>query len=217
MKVKDIIASSYILLDNASEEELDYAIAVEQFGSVISMMRMERILADSNELIVKGQLTFPDTTGIVENTLLNFGDPVFLRFNDVTCDECSVNQLDLLDESGKQAVAFWTDAEDSTNYVELAQPATGILDVWYEPNTEHSLCQTDDVELNEYLRYAIVCRLAWHLSRYVHFKDPVKQANLPNLISGLYADAERWKTLYLDKVGRIGTGLPFQRLPFMAR
>lgn len=217
MTVKEILASAYVLLGNISEEELDYVVAVEQFGAVISMMRLEKILSSRDERIRKASVSFSDTTGIVTNSLTDFGTPIFLRFNDIPIEECAVSQLDMLEDSGRQAVAFWQDASDDTDYIELSIPQTGTLDVWYEPLSEHSLCHGDTVEMSDYLRYAIVCRLAATLIKYVHYKDPMKEANKAVVAQGLMVDAEMWKRMYLDEVARVGTGLPFQRLPFMAR
>ncbi len=215
--VKQILASAYVLLDNASEEDLDLAVAVEQFGLVLDMMKFEEILADSNKRILKGSVDFTDTTGIVVNSLTNYGEVVMLRFNDVQTEECSINQLEMLEESGRQGVAFWVDATDEAKYIELAMPQTGTLDVWYEPDTVHPLCHSSNLEIADVLRSAVVARLAWHLSRYVHFKDPVKRENMKFLAPALAQDAQYWKNIYLEKVSKIGTGLPFQRLPFMAR
>lgn len=212
---KDILASAYVLLGNVDEDELPYIIALEQFGNVWSKMKFEQILGNRNELITKATVVF-DSTGIVENTLTDYGDVVFLRFNNAPTEEAPTNMMDLYSDSGRQGVAFWTDAETTTKYIELAIKSAGSLEIWYEPNTDNESAETAELPLNDNLRYCLATRLAYQLIDYVNYKNPAKQANKPALKQSLYMQYEDWKQDWLEKINKIGTGRPFQRIPFQA-
>lgn len=217
LTVKDIIASSYVLMDNASEEDLDYAIVVEQLGSVISQMKYERILGNRDDVITKAELTFDDTTGIITNTFTNFGTPVYIEFNSQPIDEAPASQLDIYADAGIQRAAFWADGTvKGTKYIQLALAQTGTIKVWYEPDTSTLLTRTSTVDLQDSLRWCLATRLAAVCAAYLKFKDQIKMASLPVLVLNLQNQAETWRKIYLEKVNRIGTDRPYARLPFIA-
>lgn len=216
MIVKDILASAYVLLGNIDEDELPYIIALEQFGNVWSKMKFEQILGNRNELLHKVEVVFPDETGRVENTLTDYGDVVFLRFNNSPVDEAPTNMLDIFKDSGRQGVSFWTDAEDSTKYIELAVKSQGTLEIWYEPNNDNESAETEVIPLNDNLRYCLALRLALQTIPYVIYKNPAMGANKPALERSLYQQVEGWTQDWLEKINKIGTGRAFQRLPFQA-
>jgi hypothetical protein len=216
MIVKDILASAYVLLGNIDEDELPYIIALEQFGNVWSKMKFEQILGNRNELLHKVEVDFPDETGRVENTLTDYGDVVFLRFNNSPIDEAPTNMLDIFKDSGRQGVSFWTDAEDNTKYIELAVKSKGTLEIWYEPNNDNESAETETIPLNDNLRYCLALRLALQTIPYVIYKNPAMGNNKPALERSLYQQVEGWTQDWLEKINKIGTGRAFQRIPFQA-
>lgn len=219
MITTDIAASVYVLLDNASEEELDYAVFLELFGSVINVMRQEQILGNLDDIIIKDELVFSDSTGLKSNTLTNFGDAVYLEFNGDPIEECPVNMLDQYSSQGLQRVAFWTDAEDNLSrqgYVQLAIPQMGTLKIWYEPEVTELNATDATTNFPESLRWCIATRIAVEAINYTKFKSPLKLANRGMLKESLKDMAKKWKDIYLTKINKIGTGRPFSRTPFMA-
>jgi hypothetical protein len=216
MIVRDVIASTYILLNNVSEHELDYAVALEQFGSVINMMKYERVFGNLDNVIEKDTITFSDSTGVATNALSNFGDVVYLEFNNMVIEECTVAMLDLYYEQGIQRVAFWEDASAGTKYAELSIPETGTLKVWHEPDVAESNARTATVEAADSLKWCIATRLAERLINYITYEDPSKEVNKPLLRQSLSDQARQWKDIYLELVNRLGTNRPFSRLPFSA-
>lgn len=218
MIVTDLLASIYVLCDNATKEELDLAVCLELFGSVINIMRQEQILGNLDDMVIKEQVTFSDTTGIVDNTFTDWGDAIYLEFNGDVIEECPVSQLDLFANQGLQRVAFWTEVGEFTNTlkIQLAIPQMGTLKVWYEPDVAE-LNQTDaPVNFPDALRWAIATRVAKEAVNYTKYKSPLKMANRPNLAGSLSAQADHWTKIYLTKINKIGTGRPFSRLPFSA-
>lgn len=217
LTVKDILATTYVLLDNASEEELDYIVALEQFGSVFSKMQFERILGNVGEIVTKGTLTFSDTTGIVTNNLTNFGDVIYLEFNSQPIDECPVALLDLYKDAGIQRAAFFkADSFTGTKKVQLSIPQSGELKVWYEPDAAFGQLQTSAVNIQDSLRWCLATRLAEACIPHLKRTDPRKIAALPVLAMSLSRQAEDWRRIYLEQVNKIGTDRPFPRLPFIA-
>lgn len=216
MIVRDVLASTYTLLDNATEEELEPAVALEFFASLISMMKYEQVFGNLDDIITKDSVTFSDTTGIVTNNLTDFGDVVYLSLNNNALNECPVSMLDLYRDSSLQRVAFWTDATTSTKYIQLAIPETGTLDIWYEPFTTVDRYGDATLDLHESLRWCIAGRLAEMCLPYVKYKNIYKIQNKPQLAQTLAKQAFDWKQIYLEKVNRIGTNRPFTRLPFRA-
>jgi hypothetical protein len=218
MLINDVIASTYVLLNNAGEDELDYPIVMEQLASLVSFMKSERLLGNVTEVIVKGDaISFNDTTGVTNNTLENFGEAVYATFNGMAVDVAPVSQLDLYADMGIQRIAFWTDSSVSgTKKVQLALKVMGDLEVWYEPDDSQLLTPDSTVELRESLKYCLATRLAANCIQYVHFKDPIKQAGLPVLALTLSKQAEDWRRIYIERMNRFDTGRPFARLPFVA-
>lgn len=217
MITKDILSTTYILLDNASEEELDLIIAIEKLASVLTTMMYEEVFGNLDTVIRKATVDFNDTTGTVNNTLTEFGDVVFLRFNNAHVDECPVSQLELYTDAGIQRVAFWTDESTSTRKISLSIGQVGTLDVWYEPyrTQEHTL--GSNIDYDNSLKWCIATRLAVQLLPYVKYKDQFRMINKPILTQQLKEEERHWTQIYLEKVNRIGTAKPFQRLPFMAQ
>lgn len=217
MIIKDILATVYVLLDNCSEEELDYVVAIETLANIITKMKYERILGNVEEVITKGTLSFTDTTGLVTNTLTNFGDVVYIEFNGQAIDESPVSMLDLYSNSGIQRAAFWTDTTNiGTKFAQLALAQAGTLKVWYEPDDSTLLTKGGIVDFQQSLKYCIATRVAAQCVGYVKFKDPEKLSRIGVLALTLNNEAETWRKIYLEKVNKIGTDRPFSRLPFMA-
>lgn len=217
MIVKDILSTTYLLLDDVSEEELSLAVALEKLASVLTTMMYEEVFGNLDTVIRKGQVTFADTSGTVNNTLPEFGDVVLLKFNNVHIDECPVSQLQVYADAGIQRVAFWKDEATSVNKISLSLGQAGILDVWYEPfrNQEHTL--TSNIDYDNTLKWCIATRLAVQLLPYVKYQDQFRMANRPVLQAQLREEERHWTQIYLEKVNRIGTAKPFTRLPFMAQ
>ena len=179
-------------------------------------MKFEQIFGNLDDVIRKETITFSDTTGIVENTLTDFGDVVYLQMNNVLVDECPVSQLEGYRNASMQRVAFWTDAEDDTKYIQLSIPETGTLNVWYEPYEAIERNRSATVDFHELLRWCIVYRLAKMCLPFVKYRSVFKMQNKPLLSVEIMSNANDWKQVYLEKVNRIGTGKPFTRIPFMA-
>jgi hypothetical protein len=211
----DLLASSYVLLDNATEEELDLALALEQLGSILNMMRYERVFGNLDDVLNKEEISFTDTTGVKANTLTNFGDVVYLEFNGEALEECPPSMLEQYYNSGLQRIAFYED-ETGVKYLQQSIPMSGVLKVWYEPDVAESASSTATVNFRDSLRWCVVTRHALACLAYVKFKDPVKVANRAVLYESLRKQASDWEKIYMELVNKIGTNRPFQRLPFMA-
>lgn len=215
--VRDVIASTYVLLNNAGEDELDYPIVMEQLASLVSLMKEERLLGNVQEVVSKGTITFSDATGITTNTLDDFGDVVYLSFQGQPIETAPVSQLDMYADMGIQRAAFWTDTTvGGTKKIQLALKSAGDLEVWYEPNSSQLLADDAEIALRESLKYCLATRLAANCIQYVHFKDPIKAAGLPVLALTLTKQSEDWRRIYLERMNRFDTGRPFARLPFAA-
>lgn len=223
MIVEDILATTYILLDNITEEELDRAVALEQLGSVLQQMEFERLLSNLNDFLIKDTIVFTDGTGIKPHTLTNFGHPVYLKMNEYEIEECPVGMLDIYATEGLQRVAFWSDAdtdgsrEGAVKYAQLGIPINGTLKVWYEPDKVPEKGISSDIDFNNSLRYCIATRHAKACLPYVKYRDEYKSANKPILAQLLISQADNWERIYLEKINRIGTDRPFSRVPFGAR
>lgn len=221
MLVKEIIATAYILLDNASEEELSLAVALEQYAMLSTKMNYEKILGHRTPEIIKDTIEFSDETGIATEALTDF-DPVglvMLKLNSREIPETSVDLLKTYSNVGKQAVAFWTDVTTDgspARKVELASPQQGTLDVWYEPIRVRKQKQSDTSEIENAKKYIIASRLAGACIDYVHFKNPQKQANKQNLLYSIKEEAKHWMEIYKELSNKIGTNRPFERVPFRA-
>jgi hypothetical protein len=215
--VTDILATGYVLLDNASEAELNYVVSLELLGSVLNVMRQEQILGNLDDIITKSEVTFSDSTGLLTNSLTEFGDVVYLEFNGDPIDECPVTMLDLYASQGLQRVAFWKDsAASNAAKIQLAIPQMGTLKIWYEREKVETNQPDDTVSFPESLRWCIACRWAEAAIDYVKFADPMKTANKATVKGSLSQMAKKWETIYLTKINKIGTGRPFSRLPFSA-
>lgn len=215
--VKDILATGFVLLDNVSDKELDYAVSLEVLGSVLNVMRQEQILGNLDDIITKSTLTFTDTTGLLSNTLTEFGDVVYLEFNGDPIEECPVSMLDIYSSQGLQRIAFWKDsANANASYIQQSIPQMGTLKVWYERDESESTVETAAVTFPDSLRWCIAARWAADAIAYVKYTDPAKTANKESVKTRLTEMAKKWETIYLTKVNKIGTGRPFSRIPFMA-
>lgn len=218
--VKEIIGTAYTLLNNASEEDLDYAVALEQYALTASEMQHEKISGYRNPEIIKASVVFSDTTGIVNDTLTDFvEDVVFLRFNEQTVEEVPVNMLDLYEDIGQQAVAFYTDwtTGSAVKKIALSVKITGTLDIWYEPRTVVDGRVTANIDLEDSLKHLLATRLAFNCCKYIIFKDQAKEANKQYLVQGLMQQASYARDLYMAKVNKIGSGnRPYTRMPYTA-
>lgn len=216
MIVKDIISTVHILLDNATESELELSVVLELFGSMLTMMKYEQVYGNLDEVIRKQTVTFPDLTGRVINTLPEFGDVVYLKFNGEYIDESPVSQLELYSNAGTQRVAFWTDASTDTNYIEQSIATQGTLDIWYEPYSTADTQIDAVVDIKDSMKWCLASRLALTCLPYVKFRSPIKMANKAQIAMNLNKIAEDWKQVYLESVNRIGTAKPFTKIPYMA-
>jgi hypothetical protein len=214
--INDILSSSLLLLDNPSEEELNFAVALEVLASVLNIMRQEQILGALDDIIKKAEVTFTGTTGIVTNSLTEFGDVVYLEFNGEAVNECPVGMLSMAKDAGLLRVAFWKDDDTGTKKIELSIPQEGTLKVWYEPDVTDGVALSDTIDHSDSLRMCIASRHALACIAYVHFKSEIKEIGKQVLYESLKAQAAKWTEIYLDRVNRIGLNRPFTRLPFMA-
>jgi len=217
--VKEVLGMAYTLLNNASEEELDYAVALEQYGLTVSEMQHEKISGYTNPEIIKATVTFDALTGEESDTLSDLvGDVVFLRFNKEVVQQAPINMLDMYENMGQQAVAFYTDKTSGTaKKIALAIKMDGDLEVWYEPRTTVSRDQTTNIELQDAYKFLLACRLAYNCGKYVIFKDQAKEANKQLMLSGLAEQSARARDLYIARVNKFDSGgRPFTRLPYNA-
>lgn len=218
--VKEVVGMTYMLLNNASEEELDYVVVLQQYGVTVDEMQHERISGYRNPEIRKAQVTFADDTGIVNDTLTDFmEDIVLLRFNESTVEEVSSNMLNDFKDMNQQAVSFYKDLSSGTAVakIELAIKTAGVLEIWYEPRTVASTSDENNILVEDAYKFLLATRLAFNCCKYAIYKDPVKEANKPLMMTGLREQASRARDLYLDKVNKIGSGnRPYSRLPYYA-
>lgn len=218
--VKEVIGMAYTLLNNASEEELDYVVALQQYGLTVDEMQHERISGYRNPEIRKAVINFTGTSEPENDTLTDFiEDVVFLRFGERTIEEVPVNMLDLYKDMRQQAVAFYTDMTTGTpvKKIALAVQVPGDLEIWYEPRVTVSTDESTNVDLEDSYKYLLAARLAYNCSKYVIFKDQAKEANKQLLIMGLKEQSSKARDLYLSKVNKIGSGnRPYSKLPYCA-
>lgn len=211
-----ILASSFVLMGNVAEDELDMAVALEQLGSVLNKMQYEKAFGNLDDVISKEEFTFSDTTGIKTNDMSDWGHPIYLEFGGVGIEECPVGMLEIYAQAGQQRVAFWEDAVSGVRYMQLSIPQVGILKVWYEPDVAQSTDEGATVEFRDSLRYCIATRHAAACLPYVRYKDEFKMLNKPVLYELLSRQAREWTDVYTELMNRIGTNRPFSRVPFMA-
>ena len=218
--VKEVLGMAYTLLNNASEEELDYAVALEQYGLTVSEMQHEKISGYTNPEIIKATVTFDALTGEESDTLSDLvGDVVFLRFNKEVVQKAPINMLDMYENMGQQAVAFYSDKSTGTavKKIALAIKMDGELEVWYEPRTTVSRDEDTDIQLEDTYKYLLSCRLAYNCAKYVIYKDQAKEANKQTMFLGLKEQASKARDLYIARVNKFDSGgRPFTRLPYNA-
>lgn len=218
--VKEVLGMAYTLLNNASEEELDYAVALEQYGITVSEMQHEKISGYTNPEIIKSTVTFDALTGEENDTLTDYvGDVVFLRFNKEVVQQAPINMLDMYENMGQQAVAFYSDKSTGTsvNKIALAIKMDGDLEIWYEPRPTVSRSESGNVDLEDAYKYLLACRLADNCCKYVIFKDPAKENNKQFMIAGLKEQASKARDLYIARVNKFDSGnRPFTRIPYNA-
>lgn len=221
--VKDILASTYVLLGNITEEELPRIILLEQFASLEAKLKSEKVLSQKPSFLHKAQLIFSDTTGITVNTLSDFSPSglVYMSFNNYEVEEGSINMLGEYRNVGRQAIAFYKDVdeedEDDAYKVQQSIPSTGTLDVWYESFSPLATKIDDSVDLEDSFKFLMATRLAYNTIGYVTYIDPIKTANKMVLRADLKEQSEAWKDDWFARLNNIGAGQPVSRLPFMAR
>lgn len=303
--VKEIIGSAYILLNNASEEELDLAVALTQYGITLSEMQHELIsgyrnpeikkitavfptpqnlsfasvsanriyLAEENNSIfdglpvkVSGTSNLSSTTfyyvinkssigGVTTFQLANSststtpltitddgqpgglivigsnpvivgdmsqfdGDIVLIKFNDMTIPDVPFSMLQEYRYINQQAVAFYTDTTSGAPQltIELSQPTSGTLDVWYEPRNLVGVNHEGNSQIDDAFKYFMATRLAGNLINYVLYNDPRKEAAKQLLLPGLLRQSSYAKDLYIAAVNKSSNNSrPFSRLPYNAR
>lgn len=218
--VKEIIGSAYILLNNASEEELDLAVALTQYGITLSEMQHELISGYRNPEIKK--VTFTITDNNQGGLPADFeGDVVLLRYNDQTVPDIPLSMLDEYKVMNQQAVAFYVDAAASppTKKMVLSMPVPGTLEMWYEPRPDVSVNhKSADAGIDDAFKYFMATRLASNLINYVLYNDPRKEAARQVLLPGLQRQASYAKDLYIAAVNKSSNNSrPFARLPYNAR
>lgn len=218
--VKEVLGMAYTLLNNASEEELDYAVALEQYGLTVSEMQHEKISGYTNPEIIKATVTFDALTGEQNDTLSDLiGDVVFLRFNKEVVQKAPINMLDMYENMGQQAVAFYTDKSNngSVKKIALAIKMDGDLEVWYEPRPTVSRLDSGNVDLEDAYKYLLACRLAYNCAKYVIYKDQLKEANKQGMFLALKEQASKARDLYIARVNMFDSGgRPFTRIPYNA-
>lgn len=220
--VKEIIGSAYTLLNNASEEELDLAVVLTQYGITLSEMQHEKISGYRNPEIIKATVTFAEEETQEDDTLANFsGDVVLLRFNGNTVPQVPFNMLDEYRLLGQQAVAFYTDLSGVApqKKIALARALPGDLDIWYEPRVTVDINhQGTSIVIEDAYKYLLATRLAYNCSKYVLYTDPRKEANKQLMIPALMQQAAYAKDLYMAAVNKtVDTSRPYPRLPYSAR
>lgn len=216
LKVQDIIATTYLLLDNIDDDEVDFPVVLELLGSILSVKMYQSVFGNLDSVIRKEKVIFSNED-TVDNLLPDFGDVVYLDFNGSHIDESTVSQLQIFKDSGILRAAFWRDSSDNSNKISLSMPATGILNVWYEPYIEQNLDLLGDTTIPTSLKWCIATQLAVAVLPYVKYKSEFKLANKPALAASLGEQAAHWEKIYLEKVNRIGTAKPYVRLPFIAK
>lgn len=219
--VREIISRAYTLLNNASEEELDFMVALQQYAVTVSEMQHEKILGSANPEIRKAEIVFSDTTGIANDILADFTeDVVFARFNNLPIQVTTANTLDLFRGMNQQAVAFYKEIVNGTPVpkIELAVKVVGTLEIWYEPRALFGETEASNIELEDVFKHLLSTRLAYNLGKYVIFKEPAKEANKVLLLQGLREQAEYAKDLYKTKVNKVEVGnRPYARIPYASR
>ena len=220
--VKEIIGSAYTLLNNASEEELDLAVALTQYGITLSEMQHEKISGYRNPEIKKATVTFTEEQTQEDDTLENFsGDVVLLRFNGTPISQVPFNMLEEYRLMDQQAAAFYTDlsGEAPQKKIELARALPGDLEIWYEPRVEVDVDhQATSIAIEDAYKYLLVTRLAFNCSKYVIYNDPRKEQNKQLMVAGLLQQASYAKDLYMAAVNKtVDTSRPYPRLPYSAR
>ena len=218
--VKEIIGSAYTLLNNASEEELDLAVALTQYGVTLSEMQHELISGYRNPEIKKVTLTFTES-GEQDDLPEDFkGDVVLLRFNNLTVPDIPITMVDEYRLLNQQAVAFYTDASGETpvNKAVLSYKMGGTLDMWYESRNLVEVNHEGNSQIDEAFKYFMATRLASNLIGYVLYNDPRKEAGKQILIPNLQKQASYAKDLYIAAVNKSSNNSrPFSRLPYNAR
>jgi hypothetical protein len=240
--VREILGSAYALLNNASEEELDLAVALTQYGITVSEMRHEKISGYRNPEIRKALISFAEEDSEQDGTLSEFeGDVVLLRFNGTPIPQVPFNMLDEYRLMDQQAAAFYTDVsgvsqtinlvddEGNIQYVQSAPPAPqkkiqlaralpGDLEIWYEPRATVEINQEGNADIEDAYKYLLVTRLAYNCSKYVLYNDPRKEQNKQIMIPALMQQAAYAKDLYMATVNKtVDTSRPYPRLPYSAR
>lgn len=220
--VKDILASVYVLLGNITEEELPRIILLEQFASLEAKLKSEKVLSQKPSFLHKAQLEFPDTSGIIINTLTDFSPSglVYLSFNGYEIEEGSINMLGEYRNAGRQAVAFYKDVdeeeEDDAYKVQQSIPSTGTMDIWYESFSPLATGVDDVLDLEDSFKFLMATRLAYNTIGYVTYTDPIKAANKMVLRADLREQSEAWKDDWFARLNNIGNGQPVQRIAFQA-
>lgn len=303
--VKEIIGSAYILLNNASEEELDLAVALTQYGITLSEMQHELIsgyrnpeikkitavfptpqtlpfasvsanriyLAEENNSIfdglpvkvtgtsnlstttfyyvlnkslIGGVTTFQLANSSTSTTPLSItddgqpggllvigsnpvivgdmsqfeGDLVLTKFNDAPIPDVPFSMLQEYRNINQQAVAFYTDVTSGAPQltIELSQPTSGNLEVWYEPRPATAVDHKANSQIDDAFKYFMATRLASNLINYVLYTDPRKEAAKQLLVPGLQRQASYARDLYIAAVNKSSNNSrPFSRLPYSAR
>jgi hypothetical protein len=219
--VKEIIGSAYTLLNNASEEELDLAVALTQYGITLSEMQHEKISGYRNPEIIKAIVTFAEEQTQEDDTLENFsGDVVLLRFNGTPISQVPFNMLDEYRLMDQQAAAFYTDlsGEAPQKKIELARAHPGDLEIWYEPRATVDINHEGNASVEDAYKFLLVTRLAFNCSKYVIYNDPRKEQNKQLMVAGLLQQASYAKDLYMATVNKtVDTSRPYPRLPYSAR
>lgn len=218
--VKEIIGSAYTLLNNASEEELDLAVALTQYGVTLSEMQHELISGYRNPEIKKTVFQFEDNeeqTGIPADF---HGDVVLLRFNTMTVPDIPFTMLEEYKRMNQQAVAFYTDNSSGAPIKKaiLAIPTIGELEMWYEPRTDVEVNHEGNSQIDDAFKYFMATRLASNLVSYVLYNDQRKEAAKQLLVPGLQRQSSYARDLYIAAVNKSSNNSrPFSRLPYNAR
>jgi hypothetical protein len=218
--VKEIIGSAYTLLNNASEEELDLAVALTQYGITLSEMQHELISGYRNPEIKRVTIEFTANSEQGDLPEDFKGDVVLLRFNNMTVPDVPPNMLDEYRLLNQQAVAFFMDGSEGppTKKAALSFKIPGTLELWYEPRPDVEINHEGNSQIDDAFKFFMSVRLAFNLSKYVLYNDQRKEANKQLMIAGLLQQASYAKDLYIAAVNKFSNNSrPFTRMPYSAR
>lgn len=214
MQVKELLKSIYIQLGNITEQELDTLIALEMLKQSFAEMRIEEILGYRNEIIKKTEFNMPPSGKLTHSLEDFFAEIVLCLFRKNPILEVSVASLPDYRKECTQAVAFYVN--DKVQFVELAIPEQGKLEVIYEPS-QNLWQEIEDRKLADLYVQSLVVRTSQKCLKYVRYDDPHREAMRSFLYQDLTQSANQMRDFWKERVNRFSNGLrPIVRRPFRA-